>query len=216
MSEQQYQIFNFGTDVESAIIWRHNNAPNITALLEAKQAWYAANHEQFWVDWFNNVFALEYANDFGCAVWAIILNSPVNLDPGTPGPVPWGFGIFNQNFNNSNFNPTAANPVFLTTVEKRFVLMLRYWQTQSKGRLVEDNNYLYRLFAAPISIFNGTEYVEVWPGMPGTWPKIIDNLNMTASVTLNSPISPALASVIIEYDLLPRPATVLLNITNAT
>jgi len=214
---EQYQQFDFATDVKSAIIWRHNDAPNLTALMSAKQAWYAANHEQFWIDWFNNVFSLTSADDFGCAVWAIILNSPVNLNPPAPGPVPWGFGIFNQNFFNANFNPTARNPAFLTTIEKRFVLLLRYWQIVSKGRFVEDNGFLYRLFANPITIIQDGVPTQVWPGMPfKTFPYIVDNLDMTASITLNYPISDNLATIIQEYDLLPRPAGVLLTVTIPT
>lgn len=204
-----YDIWRPDVNVKQALIWRHNNAPVLTSLANAKEAWYETNHAGFWQDWYNGVFNLTTANDFGCSVWSIILDLFYNIENTSVTNVPFGFGMFNKNFFNSNFSPIEKPSVALKTFEKIIILLLRHWQIVSKGRTVEDNSFLKTLFQPANENWD-------WPGMPTNWPKIVDNLNMTCSVSLNAPISANLASVIIGFDLLPRASTVNLIVTNNT
>jgi len=71
--------FDFSVDILSALLWRNNQSANLQSILQQKQDWYAANHEQFWTDWCTNVFNLETANEFGLSVWAQILGIPLSL-----------------------------------------------------------------------------------------------------------------------------------------
>ena len=184
------QEFDFSVDLMQVLLWRFNSAPFLTALVQSKQNWYNANHQQFWENWYTNVFNLDTANEFGCAVWAIILGLPVNLGTGTPSSnVPFGFGSFNQNFFNSNFSPMERDPVYLTVAQRIIILKLRYYQMTSRGTFLVDNQFLAKLFGF------GNAY-------------IIDNLDMTSTFKYkNSVISSGMMALIEQFDLIPRPST---------
>lgn len=98
------QEFDYSVNLLQSILWQYNDAENLVGLLNKKQSWYNTNQEQFWSDWYNNVFNLATANDFGCSVWGYILGLPLSFDssPNFNQPI-WGFGPFNQNFGNGNF-----------------------------------------------------------------------------------------------------------------
>ena len=74
---QMIERFDFSVNVLRSLLWQYNNAPNIQALLQDKQTFYNQAQEQFWQDWLTNVFNLETANEFGLAVWSIILDLPL-------------------------------------------------------------------------------------------------------------------------------------------
>ena len=50
--------FDYSVDILQNLIWEYDKAPALAALMTQKQNWYDENHEQFWIDWFNNVFNL--------------------------------------------------------------------------------------------------------------------------------------------------------------
>jgi len=97
----QIQTFDFSVDLLRALLWQHNKAERLESLLRQKQAWYDANQSGFWTDWIADVFDLRTANDFGLAVWAVILDIPLvvasSVDPDDK-PI-WGFGQYRENFN---------------------------------------------------------------------------------------------------------------------
>lgn len=196
------QEFDFSVDLLKAIIWEYNTATNLQALLQSKQDWYTANQTQFWTDWYNNVFNLETANDFGCAVWAIILDVPITLltPPVKSKRTPFGFDATNRsNFNNYNFSPTASEPVDFTTAEKRLILRLRYRQLVARGTVPEINKILADLI---VPVY-GPAY-------------ILDGLNMTQRLICKFPIPSSLQTILTDYDLIPRPAAVQMTIVDTT
>lgn len=186
----QIQAFDFSVDLLRALLWQYNDAARLEGLLRQKQAWYDANQAAFWTDWITDVFDLRTANDFGLAVWAILLNIPLvvasAVDPADK-PI-WGFDQYRENFNNGNFASLAASG--LTSEQKRIVLRLRYFQLVSTGKVPEVNAFLAYLFGNL-----GPAYVR-------------DGYNMTARYVFEFPLSSALETVLTEYDLLPRPAGV--------
>ena len=198
------QTFDYSVDLLQAILWQYNDAINLQSLLTQKQDWYNLNQRDFWNDWYTNVFNLLTANFFGLSVWSKILNLPlfVPVNPEDPGKPIWGFNEYTvfptlintyQNFENGNFS-TRGEVVVLTLEEQRFILRLRYFQLANRGDIPDINSFLQYLFATT-------------PGMTGTsWA--LDGLDMTMTYIFTVPISEALASVLIQYDLLPRPAGV--------
>lgn len=196
------QEFDFSVNVLQALLWRFNLAPNLQALVAAKQAWYDANQAQFWTDWITDVFDLRTANDFGCAVWAIILGVPLAVvqDP-EPAKPTFGFGPFLTtgfyNFNNSNFGLNHQTVIPLTLEQKRLALRLRYFQLISRGTVTQTNVFLKRLFA----------------GFGGAY--VVDGLDMTCTYVFQFTLPSALQFVFSNYDLLPRPAGVRVIIVSA-
>lgn len=186
----QIQELDFSVDLLRALLWQYNEAANLEGLIQRKQAWYNANQSDFWNDWVADVFDLRTANDFGLAVWAIILDVPlvVNSQGDDSNKPIWGFGQYRENFTNGNFASIASSA--LTTEQKRLVLRLRYFQLVTKGSVTEINAFFAYLFE-PL----GVAYV-------------VDGLDMRARYVFGFPLSSALETVLTEFDLLPRPAAV--------
>jgi hypothetical protein len=182
------QQFSFSVDLLRAILWQYNDAARLQTLLTRKSEWYAEKHEEFWTDWTRDVFDLTTANEFGLSVWGIILNTPLSYGIPSSGARPvWGFGEFNQNFNNGNFGRDASGLAGLTFDQKRLVLRLRYFQLISDGTVPHINFVLREVF--------GYGYV-------------LDPENMTATYVFPTALPSAVIAVLQEFDLLPRPAGV--------
>lgn len=183
------QEFDYSVNMLQSILWQYNNAENLVGLIAAKENWYQTNQQQFWTDWYNDVFNLATANDFGCAVWGYILGLSLSFDTAPIITQPtWGFGPYNQNFENGNFAPTGG-PINLTTAQKRIILQLRYFQLVTSGTVPEVNRFLAYLFGP------GQAY-------------LLDAQNMTQRYVFKFALDRNLLQVIQQYDLLPRPAGV--------
>lgn len=185
------QPFDFSVNLTRALLWRHNNAQALQSLITQKNAWYLANHTQFWQNWVRDVFDLRTCNAFGLQVWATILGISIH------DPIPnkryvntWGFGPKNQNFGNGNFCPVTQPVTYLTTDQQRLLLQLRYFKLTSRCTTPAINRMLKFLLRS-----NGSGYV-------------LDGGNMTMKYIFNLPIGSDLAVVLENYDVLPRPAAV--------
>lgn len=188
----QIQEFDFAVNLMRAILWQYNDALRLQSILQSKQEWYNENQEQFWKDFYNNIFNLDTADEFGLTVWAIILDIPIIVVVG-PSPTAkptWGFGDFNKNFENGNFSRSAGGAVSLTAEQARLVLKLRYYQLTSNGTAKDINKALANVFGSL-----GNVYVR-------------DNLDMTITYVFNFQPSSQLQFVLEKYDVLPRPAGV--------
>lgn len=189
------QELDFSVDLLRNLLWQYNEAERLQRLIELKEEWYTLNHTTYWTDWVTDVFNLLTANDFGLAVWAIILNIPlvVTPDPDPPDKPIWGFGTGNTrvNFNNGNFASTSGG-FGLTTEQKRLVLRLRYFQLVNRATVPEINAFLAILFG-PNEVY------------------VADTGDMRARYVFSNPPSSALELVLRSYDLLPRPAGVLVD-----
>ena len=75
------QVLNIdpSIDLKQCILWQYNNSPKLKALILSKEEWYKNNQAKFWQDWYDKVFNLETANDFGLSVWGEILNFSRNV-----------------------------------------------------------------------------------------------------------------------------------------
>lgn len=190
------QQFDYSVDVLRALLWQYNDATGLQALLRAKKVWYDENQRDFWENWRVNVFDLTTANDFGCAVWGVILGLPLSIGvPGSGDRPVWGFGPNNLNFGNGNFGRESAGTTGLTLEQKRMVLRLRYFQLISDGSVPHTNFVLKQAF--------GQGYV-------------LDNLNMTMTYVFEAELPIAVRTLLDQYDLLPRPAGVGINIIYLT
>jgi len=184
------QTFDFSVDLLRAVLWQYNDATRLQALLTQKQAWYDENQETFWTNWVTDVFDLRTANDFGLAVWAIILGVPLTAaSAGDAADKPlWGFGANHEVFGHGNFASSQSSG--LTTEQRRLVLRLRYFQLTTRGTVPEANTFLKALF-------------------PDLWPLFVeDNLDMSVNYVFGAPLSSDLQTVLQKFDLLPRPAGV--------
>lgn len=185
------QQFDFSVDLLRAILWQYEDAAGMQSLLRAKLTWYDENQRDFWENWRRDVFDLTTADDFGCAVWGVILGLPLSIgQPGTGDRPNFGFGANNLNFENGSFGRLSDGVAGLTLEQKRLVLRLRYFQLVSDGSVPFTNYTLQKVF--------GQGYV-------------IDNNDMTVTYVFQTELSAALRTVLTQFDLLPRPAGVGIN-----
>lgn len=189
------QQFDFSADLLRALLWQYNDASNIESLITQKNEWYDGVQNQFWENWVTDVFDLRTANDFGCSVWAYILNFPVILaqeENTETVDVPFGFGTDKANFSSpSNFANITGSALYLTTEQKRLILRLRYFSMTTSGCVPEINRFLNYLFAE--------DYGVVY---------LIDNNDMTQTYVFQFQPDYWLQKVLDIYDILPRPAGV--------
>lgn len=181
------QTFANDLDVKIGLLWQHNAADKLHALLSGKQAWFDRNHGKFWNDWYHDVFDLRTANEFGCQVWAQILGLRL-VSSSEVGGTPFGFN--GENFDNGTFTAISSNDVVLPVDLQRIVLRLRYYQLVSKHNAAEVNRVLNYIFK---------DYGPIY---------VRDNLNMSITYVFGFVPDPRLIKFIEDNDLLPRPSTV--------
>lgn len=75
--------FNPQIDIQQCVLWQYANSPALRTLLQDKSAFYQQNVAQFWNDWFNDVFNINTATDFGLSVWGEILDFPRQIKSNT-------------------------------------------------------------------------------------------------------------------------------------
>lgn len=194
------QQFDFSVDLLRALLWQDNKATTLAALLKQKQAWYADNVSTFWENWITDVFDIRTANQFGLAVWAIVLGLPLEfIAPENQGPQ-FGFGPASNgrvNFGHGNFGTSQAG-VGLTLDQKRILLRLRYYRLISRCSVTEINAMLAELISP-----YGKMYV-------------LDGLDMTMTYVYTFPPNSKLQFVLENFDILPRPAGVMLKFISGT
>jgi hypothetical protein len=194
------------TNLLRYVPWKWDQQPNMLALLTQKQNWYNINHDAFWNSWIESVFNLPTAGNFGMAVWAIILDLPISvLALGTSYKY-WAFDSKRENFTDStmstpnpssgNFPPITQDGAIVGTQEKIAALRLKYYACITQCTITSINALLADVFAY---LGFGNAYV-------------VDNQNMTMTYVFNGTVSTNFQNIMTQYNLLPRPQGVKLNI----
>lgn len=196
--------FDFSVDLLKSLQWQRNDSVNLIQLTQFKQNWYDENYTQFWQNWVANIFDLRTADAFGLSVWCIILQIPYFMIavPSNDKPI-FGFNEvppinINVNFENGNFTSSSYPEYTLSLEDQRIVCQLRYFQLISRGAIPEINQFLDYVFNNPEGTYQG-----------GAW--VLDNFDMTMTYVFNCNISNELYTVLVLYDILPRPAGVSLS-----
>jgi hypothetical protein len=187
------QQFDYSVDLLRALLWQYNEATNLQGLLEDKKSWYDNNQSEFWSNWYRDVFDLQTANDFGLAVWSIILGQPLFVNSGPDDKPTWGFDPYYVNFERGNFSSQTGSSHRLKTETARVLLRLRYYNLTGSGTVPEINRALADVFAD-----YGLAY-------------LLDNHNMTQTYIFTFPLSSDLIFLFNYFDILPRPAGVASN-----
>lgn len=194
---EKIKRFDYGIDLQAALLWQYNDAARLQSLIEQKQQWYDANAAGVWDYWFSGVFNLATATDDGLAVWSIILGLPL-YTVGAPSPSNYpafGFAAFGGNFYNYNFANTLPPIYGLTTEQKRLILQIRYFQLTTRATVTDINRMLVYLFG------QGQAYV-------------VDLLNMEMVYVFVGDVSDGFLAALEALDVLPRPSGVKLTIAH--
>jgi hypothetical protein len=209
--------FDYSVNLLQALLWQYDSAVNLISLMTQKQTWYDTNQQDFWTDWYTNVFNLETCNQFGLTLWSIILDVPDYVPAGnTPLDSTRIFGFNNnsayptlentyQNFVGLYTPPPALSPggnfypiggTRLSLAEQRLLLRIRYYQLTSNGNTTQINVFMNWLF-------------ENSPDFPaGNYIWAIDDFNMTIGYVFSTDFPLELLTALTASDVLPRPAGV--------
>lgn len=187
------QSFDFTTNELAALIWQYENSPNIRTLVQNKQSFYDQNQTAFWENFYTNIFNLKTANDFGLAVWSIILGAPIAYIITAGGSPSWGFGTNHVNFTNGNFSSVnGSNSTYtLSTETARVILQLQYFKLIGTCTVPAINRALKYIFSA--------NYGSVY---------LYDNLDMRQEYIFDFVPPSDMQFAFNNFDVLPRPAGV--------
>ena len=184
------QQFDYSQNLLRAMLWQYNAAPNLTSLVTQKNTWYDTNQNQFWENWYTNVFNLKIANQFGAVVWGDILDLDLyTANPPSSAPR-WGFATEDVNFGFGNWEPQQGYTYNLPLSTQIRALRLRYYQITGSGTVPEINRILKDVFGDL-----GTSF-------------IIDYNTMSQLYIFNFSVTADLIYLFSNYDILPRPAGV--------
>lgn len=246
------QEFDYNQSILAANIWQYDRASSFLSILEQKEEWYNSNYKQFWQDWFSKVFDLRIDYDltnfnhtkvnlFGCTVWAIILNFPLEpiLVPREGQKQPWSFEdigantpdpIKRQNFGpvqdpatspwpGGNFTPVSAT-LGMTILEKVQLLKLVYYRSISNCTIPSINAALADVFKITGMIHiddNGnSDPITQLPWVEDC--QYVDGSGNTPVTKMvlnyNFPyrLRDPFINAITDYDVMPRPSGVKVNL----
>lgn len=132
----------FSANFSDVILWQYDKSTNLKNLIYKKQSFYNDNVDNFFTNWYRDVFNIDTANHFGLLIWALILGCTEyieitsNIDHKS-----FGFGPYHKNFNESNFY--LSNYIYTLPVELlRKVLKAQMYNFNSNGSLYDINKVL--------------------------------------------------------------------------
>ncbi len=173
----------------SSLDWQRSGADIVETFVKNQQDWMQSNYADFWNNWQKDVFTLGTANDFGLAVWSIILDEDIyGFLSRSPDNYPnWGFGVDDENFYNGSFATEEAFSYEFSTNQKRILLQLKAFKVLAiGGPIIQTNTAMMNIFGAGVII-------------------ALDNLDMSYSYLLTDPSFYDFIDEIRRRDLLPRP-----------
>ncbi|WP_052765043.1 DUF2612 domain-containing protein [Xanthomonas pisi] len=136
----------FDTNLLQNLKWMQNNAPNITSLVQKKSDWYERYQDQFWTDWYNNIFNIDTCDAMGIYIWCDILCIPRDFVDLSNYEHNWAFGPTRDNFegaDNIGGNFFGAGGEGVKNIEEaRILLKVRYFALSSDGRIESINRML--------------------------------------------------------------------------
>lgn len=187
------QDFEFHVDLLAALLWCQNDATALQTIMSKKQDWYNLYVEDFWSNWYRDVFNIDTASRFGLNVWSIILGIElgIQLGPARRGRPAFGFGKNYRNFKNGNYTSIQGSVTRLSDSQARLLLKLRYRQLISRPTVPYINKMLKDAFS---------EYGNVY---------VLDPLNMTFVVyVFDFEPGSQIKRMLKYFDVLPRPSGV--------
>lgn len=146
--------YQYSVDLRECVTWQYASAPNITALINYKNA-FQVNCKEFLTSWTSDVFNLQSANEFGLVIWALILSHVNYMEVSASiGTKSFGFGQYHKNFFESNF--ALSNFIYkLQAAELGNVLKAQCYNLQTNGSLYDLNRIVNIVFP------NHGAYIEV-------------------------------------------------------
>lgn len=206
-------------NLTQSILWQYENATNLRSLVDQKNDWYWLYENGFFGYYYFNIFDLRTINDFGAAIWSVILDVPLLVvsEPYEP-KLTFGFNQYDPvfpdllntyvNFEWGNFEDWMPY-LYLSVEQEKFLLRLRYFQLTTRANVSDfDTENPYSINDFLNYLINDSDI-----GYAGEI-HAIDNLDMTMTYDFtNSDFPVSLFNAITLLGIWPRPAGVSINFT---
>lgn len=134
-------------NIKSVILWQYEEAVRYKGIIDVIQKGYDRLQSDFWEKWYQDVFNIDTANDFGLYIWSLILQTPVSFDFQSTSKIAFGLGEERENFKPpTNFGNKNGGFVNFTTEQKRLIIKCRYFQLTHKPTIDNINTFLKHNF----------------------------------------------------------------------
>ena len=64
---------NSANDIKKVVLWQYDNAYRLLTLLHVMKSYYDVTVKQFWDSWINDVLNIDTCNEYGAAIWGLVL-----------------------------------------------------------------------------------------------------------------------------------------------
>ena len=64
---------NSANDIKKVVLWQYDNAYRLLTLLHLMKSYYDVSVKQFWDAWINDVLNIDTCNEYGAAIWGLVL-----------------------------------------------------------------------------------------------------------------------------------------------
>jgi hypothetical protein len=179
--------------LRQVILWQHEQALKLIGMVDVRQEGHDRLQRDFWENWYNDVFNIDTATDFGLGIWAQILKVNVSVDfDAQPDKIAFGYGSERRRYGQGNYGARDGSVSYLSTDQKRLLIRARYFSLTSKPTLDNINDFLRKYF---------------WKGDAKVY--VSDLMDMSSALyTFNYQPDGELSFLLENTDILPRPATV--------
>jgi hypothetical protein len=179
-------------DCKQAILWQHENMPNLQAVISAICNAQNRLSADFWQRFYDDFFNVDTANDWGLNLWMRILNIKTLAPREVQEKTAWGFGQERKNFEQpTNFGFRSTGGFNLTLEQKRILVKMQWFKITSQLTIDSINEMLKKI---------------LWQGNARVY--VVDNFDMTATYHFHYQPKPWLLFVMNELDFFPRPSGV--------
>ena len=133
-------------ELDENITWQFDNSEALKTLINGKKDFFTEAVDNFYTDWYRDVFNIDTANYFGLIVWAIILGCTEYIEITQKiSKNTIGFGDAHKNFHESNF--ALSNYIYTLKIEQlRKVLKAQMYNFNSTGSIYDINKLLAFIF----------------------------------------------------------------------
>lgn len=173
-----------------AILWQHEKADGLLKVVMESQNWIDGAHKRFWEKWYQDVFNLNTATQFGLVVWMKILGveEPIRFTEVVKDNFGFDGGTGVQSYDEAGFAFLFNNVVLQEQTVRSFLLMRWFVLTENLS-VYNINKMLARLFGDNFAF-------------------VTDNGDMTIGYTFAFAPSSELELLLNSTSFLPRPAGV--------
>ena len=171
-------------NLNRALLWQHESAEKLKALVMAEQEDFDARVNNFYTDWVHDVFNVDTANEFGLGIWARILKVNLGISkPKSNNKRPFAFGNKRGNFG-ATFATSKSGYYGLTVEQKRLIVKLRYAQLTTRPSAIAINEVINSVFKNYGTVFVrdtlSMEFIEYVFGFGENYfiRQVLENFNL--------------------------------------